>query len=212
MHRQEDLREIRERLGLPSRFVFYPAQTWPHKNHLKLIEAIAELRRQGLVVNLVCSGTRNEHYARIGKRVAELNLGGQVWFVDYVTPTELRCLYRLARGVVIPSKFEAGSFPLWEAFHSRTPAACSNVTSLPLQAGDAALLFDPDDVQAMAQAVFQLWTDDAVCARLVRLGERQVQLFTWSRTARHFRALYRQVAGIVLNDEDRQLLSADPLM
>ena len=121
-------------------------------------------------------------------------------------------MYRLCRCVVIPTKFEAASGPLWEAFAAGVPAACSNVTSLPDQAGDAALLFDPCQPEEIAGAIHQLWRDEALRRSLVERGKRNVARFTWERTARIFRAHYRRIANRCLSEEDHTLLAAPPLL
>ncbi len=198
---------------LPRRFVFYPAQTWPHKNHAALLDAVARLKAQrGLVVPLVSTGHKNAHYWVLERRARSLGISEQVHFLGFVTPTELQCLYRASAAVVIPSLFEAASFPLWEAFLAGVPAACSNVTSLPAQAGDAALVFDPSDVAQIADAVARLWTDRALGAELSRRGSANVARFSWERTARMFRAHYRRIAGRPLDPEERDLLASKPLL
>lgn len=204
-------RAIRARLALPQGFALYPAQTWPHKNHLRLLEALALLRSRGLLVPLVCTGALTDHHAAVMERARELDLAGQVRFLGFVSPEELQVLYQECTLVVIPSLFEAGSFPLWEAMRAGVPAACSNVTSLPLQAGDAALVFDPRDPGAIAGAVERLWTDRGLREELGRRGRLRVAQFTWVETARRFRALYRRVGGRE-TAEDRELLSAPPML
>jgi len=208
-----DLRTVRRKLGLPEAFVFYPAQTWPHKNHLGLLQALAILRdRYGMKVPFVLSGHRNEFFPAIEKKIHELGLAAQGRFVGFVSPTELQCLYRLCRCTVIPSKFEAASFPLWEAFLARAPAACSRVTSLPAQAGDAALLFDPDSPEQIADCIHLLWTDAKLREILAKRGAVNVARFSWEQTARIFRAHYRRIAGRILSEEDLALVAAEPML
>jgi alpha-1,3-rhamnosyl/mannosyltransferase len=144
--------------------------------------------------------------------VRKNQLSAQTQFLDFVSPLELQCLYKLCRCVVIPTKFEAASFPIWDAFLAGTPVACSNVTSLPQQVGKEALLFDPEDTGAIADAIQKLWTDPLLCKKLVAGGRANVTRFTWSRTVRHFRAHYRRIAGRLLTDEDWQILQAPPLL
>jgi glycosyltransferase involved in cell wall biosynthesis len=203
----EALADIRRKYFLPPDFIFYPAQTWPHKNHIGLLKALAILRdRFGMKVNAVFSGRKEDFFRTIEKQVGDLGLESQVTFLGFVTPSELRGLYKLCRAVVIPTKFEAASFPLWEAFTMEAPVACSNVTSLPEQAGDSALLFDPDKPEEIARQVFQLWTDDTIRSALVEKGRQNVARFSWERTARIFRAHYRRIGRRALSDEDRKLL------
>ncbi len=199
--------------NLPRRFIFYPAQTWPHKNHAALLEALARLKAErGLIVPLVSSGHLNAHHAALAAQARDLAVSDQVHFLGFVTPAELQCLYRRCTAVVIPSLFEAASFPLWEAFLAGAPAACSNVTSLPAQAGDAALVFDPHDVGEIADAVARLWTDAALGRELAARGRLNVARFTWERTARTFRAHYRRIAGRGLGSEDAALITSAPLL
>jgi glycosyltransferase involved in cell wall biosynthesis len=208
---EEDLRAAREKFSLPRDFAFYPAQTWAHKNHLALLDALARLRdRAGLRVPLVCSGKLNDFYPRIEERARELGLDDQIQFPGFVSTAELQSLYRLCRLVVFPTKFEGFGMPLMEAFLAGAPVASSNVTSLPEQAGDAGLLFDPDNTDEIAAAVERLWTDDALRRALAERGRARVSLFTYERTARLFRAHYRRLAGRELCEEDRALLAAPP--
>jgi glycosyltransferase involved in cell wall biosynthesis len=208
-----DLAASRGKFHLPESFILYPAQTFEHKNHLRLLEALRWLRdRQGLTVPLICCGKESAPARKIHRCITAWNLQGQVRLVGYVSALELQCLYRLCRAVVIPSLFEAASFPLWEAFAAGAPAACSNVTSLPAQAGDAALVFDPLDPQAMADSVRRLWTDQTLRQTLIERGRANVARFTWERTARHYRALYRQTAGWPLTEEDRAILAAPAML
>jgi glycosyltransferase involved in cell wall biosynthesis len=206
----EDLVHVKKKFCLPEHFIFYPAQTWPHKNHIGLLNVLASLReRNGLTIPFVSSGKINDFFGTIQKKIDELNLNGQVQFLDFVNPIEISCLYKLCRFVVIPTKFEAGSFPLWEAFQSGVPAACSNVTSLPSQAGGAALLFDPTNTDEMIDAITQLWFDKALRRNLVLKGHKQVQKYNWVNSAMHFRAIYRKISGRPLTEEDTLLLQKE---
>ena len=209
----EDIVVTREKYGLPESFVFYPAQTWPHKNHIGLLEALSIIRsRFGIEIPAVFSGCRGEFFPRIQQRLNALHLDDQAHFLGFVSPLELQCLYKLCRCVVIPTKFEAASFPLWEAFLAGAPAACSNVTSLPEQAGDSALIFDPDRPEQIADAIYRLWMDAELRRILVQKGTANVSRFTWDRTARTFRAHYRRIANRSLTEEDRELVSAPLLL
>ena len=204
---------VARKFALPDRFVFYPARTWPHKNHLRLLQALGKLKHDMCIrVPLVCSGAPTEFYPNIEAEINNLGLRDQVRFVGFVEYGEMGALYNLCSAVVIPTLFEAGSFPLWEAFLSKKPVACSNVTSLPEQAGDAALIFDPYNVAEIADAIRRLWLDCDLRAALVARGNANVSRYSWEKTARTFRALYRQLGNRNLTEEDRELLSAPPLM
>ena len=198
--------EVRARLEIPSRYILYPAQTWPHKNHLRLLEALGRLQSErGLTVPLVATGRQTDHFAALERAAAQLQLTDQVRWTAFLQPDDLQALVTDATAVVIPTLFEAASAPLWEAWAAGVPAACSNVTSLPEQAGDAAIVFDPLDVDAIARAIADLWEDEDLRGRLVERGRSRVAALSWDRTARIFRAHYRRLSGRLLSDDDREL-------
>lgn len=206
---QADLEQARRDLELPAAFALYPAQTFPHKNHVALVHAVALARSQGVDLRVVCSGAQNEHYGKIASEVRRLHLEAHVRFVGYVSPLQLRCLYALARMMVFPSLFEGGAMPIFEAFASGTPVAASAVTSIPKQSGDAVVLFDPASPAAIADAMVRLWGDPGLRLSLVQRGRERVAQFSWDRTARTYRALYRMIAGAP-SAEDLSLLDAPP--
>jgi glycosyltransferase involved in cell wall biosynthesis len=174
---------------------------------LQLLEALALLRaRDNLIVNLICTGAQNEFYRVVAQRVRALQLETQVRFLGFVEPAELRTLYHLAQFVIHPSLFEGGGLPILEAFNEGAPVACANTTSLPEYAGDAALYFDSTSVENIADAAKQMITDAALRASLRERGHARVQSFTWERTARMYRALYRKIAGQELSADDHALL------
>lgn len=197
------------RLRLPARYLMYPARTWPHKNHAALIDAASLLlRRDGIEASLVFTGHRTPEANALDARARRLGVENLVTWTGFLDPRELRTVYALADGVIIPSLFEAASAPLWEAWMAGKPAACSNVTSLPEQAGNAAIVFDPNSVDAVADAIAMLWTSEDLRITLARRGRQRVSTLTWDRTARTFRAHYRRIAGAALSDEDTDLIAA----
>jgi glycosyltransferase involved in cell wall biosynthesis len=206
-----DLRDASKRLRLPDRFILYPAQTWPHKNHIALLEALALTKAErGMVVPLVACGHQNDFFRILERRAQDLGLADQVRWTGFVTPLELQCLYRLATAVVVPTKFEAMSGPVAEAFATGRPVACSNVTSLPGQVGDAALLFDPDDPSQIADAIARLWTDAGLRELLIHRGLIRASSSSWGHAAQRFRAEYRRIAGRALSEQDRAVLAEEP--
>ena len=187
--------------------MLYPAQYWPHKNHVRLLKSLANLRdKHGIIANLVCTGRRSHDWPRVREQTRALRLDGQVQFLGFVEPGHLRALYRLADFLIFPSLFEGGGFPILEAFQEGAPVACSTATSLPEYGGDAVLLFDPDSTEDMAEAVRRMWSDADLRQSLRTRGSARAQLFTWDQTARTYRALYRKIAGRKLGTEDAALL------
>lgn len=197
---------------VPERFLLYPAQTWKHKNHIRLIEAIALLRDDGLLVNLVCTGHLTEEFKTIKKRVDDLRLSDLVRFLGYVDDEDLAELFQRATAMAFPSQFEGWGLPVVEAFAVGLPVAASSATVLPEVAGGAALLFDPLDTRDIAKAIGRIWNDEQLRSSLRDRGLVRASDFSWDRTARIFRALYRRVAERALSDEDRDLLAPPTLV
>jgi len=205
-----EIARVKEKYGLGAAFAIYPAVPWQHKNHDRLLEALALLRdTRDLVVPLVCTGSPSTYLPQIEKRVDELQLAPQVKFLGFVPDEELRCLYRLSQFLVLPTLFEASSLPMFEAWFEGVPVASSNATALPDQALDAALFFDPLDVGAIADAIARMATDANLRGELIERGRRRLQDFDRERTAKAYRAVYRRAAGFPLTDEDRLLLGWD---
>lgn len=200
---------VLEKYGITLPFIFYPAATWEHKNHLRLLEAILKLRQSNILIPLVCTGRQlNPAWTKITDFLNENQLSDQIKFLGLIGGDELRALYKSCLFVVAPSLFEQASGPMVEAWMEGSAVASSNVTSLPEQAQDAALLFDPYSVDAIAHAIEQLWSHEAYRKELEIKGRRRLSDFSWDYTAKAYRALYRQVAQWPLLNEDHDLLRA----
>jgi glycosyltransferase involved in cell wall biosynthesis len=208
---QADLDRLRSRLSLPESFLLYPAQTWPHKNHERLLEAVARIRDEsGVTIPLICPGKQTSHYRRIHDLVRALALAETTTFPGFVSTLELRGLYELGTALVFPSRFEGWGLPVCEAFDAGLPVASSTATGLPDVVGDAGLLFDPDDIAEMSRQLHRLWTDAELRASLRERGKRRSNALSIDHTARLFRAHYRQVGHRPLSEEDRNLLASPP--
>ncbi|MBK8727498.1 MAG: glycosyltransferase family 4 protein [Holophagaceae bacterium] len=198
---EEDLRALRQRHGLPEAFAFYPAQTWPHKNHLRLLEALAVLKRSGLVVPLVATGHQNAHFKAIQARALELDLADQLHFLGMVPLPNVQALYRAARLTVIPTLFEGGpGIPVLEAMALGSPLAASTACGIPEAVGDGGLLFDGLDVADMAGALRRLWTDGDLREEMVTKARARSAARTWERAARTYVDIYGEARGRWLRD------------
>jgi glycosyltransferase involved in cell wall biosynthesis/predicted O-methyltransferase YrrM len=192
----EQIAAALHRYDLPRDFAIYPAQTWPHKNHATLLKALSLLRdRCGVRVPLVCTGSKTDHWTELTQQVSKLRLDDQVWFVGRVEESELMALYHAARMMLVPTLFEAMSFPVFEAFAEGLPVACSNVTALPEQVGHGAVTFNPREPEKMASIILRIHRDESLRRTLIEQGRVRLKHFSWTETARRYRALYRRVAG-----------------
>jgi glycosyltransferase involved in cell wall biosynthesis len=158
---------------LPEKFIFYPAQFWQHKNHARLIRAVASLTKDIPDLALVLIGSRKNNYAAVRRLVDELKIVDRVHFLDYVPNSDIATFYQRARAMIMPTFFGPTNIPPLEAFATGCPAAVSNIYGMAEQVGDAALLFDPESVPEIAQAIKSLWVDDRLCAALVEKGKRK---------------------------------------
>lgn len=206
-----ELPEVLKRYTLETPFAIFPANTWPHKNHLRLLEALARVRdTRGLTIRLVCTGAKlASHWPRVEACLRELSLESQVTFLGFVPEKDLRALYRLAQFLVMPTLYEADSNPIHEAWFEDLPVASSNVTALPDQVKDAGVLFDPRNIDSIANALVRLATDEALRDDLRQRGRRRYADFDWARTAKAYRAVYRQAGDVPLTAEDEWLLQWD---
>ncbi len=185
-------RETRARFELGERRVLLSLSAKrPHKNLLALIGALAQIPAAERPV-LVLAGYPTAHEAELRARVAGEGLAADVRFPDWLSAEELEGLWALAEAFVFPSLYEGFGLPVLEAMARGVPVACSNASSLPEVAGEAALLFDPHDEAAIAGALHRLLDDPKLCERLRSRGLIRVSEFTWERTARLTLESYRR--------------------
>jgi glycosyltransferase involved in cell wall biosynthesis len=187
-HRIEDGPEqdksILRRLGLTAqRYLIYPANFWKHKNHEILLTAFGMVCQGGLApdIKLVCTGAPSERQQWLVRAARVMNLGERVLFPGYLPETELAALMARSRGVVFPSLYEGFGLPVIEAMAAGVPVACSNTTSLPEVAADAAIIFDPRVPAQIADAIRTLVQDDATCAERIKAGLMRAAEFADTR-------------------------------
>ena len=182
-HLGVDTERFTPQTGPRDEVVFYPARGWPHKNHARLIEAVALLREQRPSLRLVLTGGGLETLGPLPDWVEVKGL---------VPADELVSLYATAGCLAFPSLFEGFGLPPLEAMASGCPVAASTAGSIPEVCGDAAILFDPTDVRDMASAI-----DRALAAppALVSAGLERVRAFTWASCVATHERVYRSVAA-----------------
>jgi glycosyltransferase involved in cell wall biosynthesis len=163
----------------------------PHKNLEVLIAALADIPLAERPV-LVIPGYPTAHEGELRTRARELAIEDSVRFPPWVSAPELEGLWAIAAAFVFPSLYEGFGLPVLEAMARGVPVACSNASSLPEVAGDAALLFDPHDQPAIAAAMRRVLDDGELRERLRARGEARARQFSWERTAELTLASYRR--------------------
>ncbi|MET0555784.1 MAG: glycosyltransferase family 1 protein [Vicinamibacteria bacterium] len=183
-----EARASRARLGVERPYVFYPANFWPHKNHRLLLTAYGALRarRPGLVPDLVLTGALAEPAALLAEAVQAMGLAPHVRMLGYLPEADLAALFEGALFVVFPSLYEGFGMPVLEAMHFGKAVACSDVTSLPEVAGDAALFFDPRRPDEIARALLRLLDEPELRESLARRGAERVAALDVDRMARAY--------------------------
>ena len=193
--RVENDKAILDRLGLiPQRYMVYPANFWKHKNHEMLFTAFGIACHEGLPtdIKLVCTGAPGARQAWLTNAVRTMNLGDRIIFPGYLPNSELAALMADCVCVVFPSLYEGFGLPVIEAMAAGVPVACSNTTSLPEVAADAAILFDPRVPTQIAQAMILLVENDALRARFIQAGlQRAAEFSDTERMAREYWDLFQ---------------------
>jgi glycosyltransferase involved in cell wall biosynthesis len=192
---EDDVARVRERYQLDDPFILYAGNIKPHKNLERTIEAFHLLRRGGGFdeVKLVMIGDEIGKYAALRHAVHRHKLHKYVRFFGFVPDRTLAILYRLAGVFVFPSLYEGFGLPPLEAMASGTPVITSNVSSLPEVVGDAALLVDPLQPEAIADAMRRVLTDAELRKDLKARGLIRAQQFSWERSIRRVREIYGEV-------------------
>jgi glycosyltransferase involved in cell wall biosynthesis len=186
---------VRARYALPANYALYVGTLQPRKNLTRLIHAYHRLlERQPRHWDLVLAGAEGWESSALRQLVAELKLTKRVHFPGYIADEALPALYYGARLFCFPSLFEGFGLPVLEAQAHGVPVMTANNSALPEIAGDAALLVDPTDVDAIADAMLQLSQDEALRQRLITAGYENVKRFSWEKAAQETLAVLLRAA------------------
>lgn len=180
-------------VDLPARYMIYPANLWPHKNHARLIKALAAVPDREL--SLVLTGSL---YGRGGELAELARRGGveeRVRHLGYVQPEAMPALLRGATAMAFPSLYEGFGAPPVEAMACGCPVASSLRGSLAETVGDAALGFDPTSVESIAEAIGRVSSDAALREHLRAAGLERARTFSWERAAARHRSIYERATA-----------------
>lgn len=183
-----------ERMGLKGQFFFYPAHCWPHKNHERLVEAFHRITSElPGDLKLVMTGNPFPEDHPAVALIRDYDLSSRVMHLGYRSPLEMRALFQGCLALVFPSLFEGFGMPVAEAMIAGKPVLCSNVTSLPELAGNAALTFDPNKVEEIAQSMLDVATDATLRQTLANAAIDRRSLFSARRSAIMTMSIYQRV-------------------
>jgi glycosyltransferase involved in cell wall biosynthesis len=165
---------VRSKYNLPQKYIFYPAQCWLHKNHIKLVEAFELVVKKFDDVYLILAGSQQNNYNNLMNRINELKLNEKVKHLGYIDYVDLPYMYKMSNFLVMPTLFESLSIPIYEAFALEVSVCCSDVVALPEQVGNAGLIFNPNDINDMAEKIMIYLNDEKLRKRKARFGFERI--------------------------------------
>jgi glycosyltransferase involved in cell wall biosynthesis len=185
------LAAVRQKYGLGNNpFILSVSTIQPRKNYQRLIRALAQIDSS---YALVIAGGKGWGYEAVFEEVSRLGLEKRVHFPGFIADADLPALYSTASVFVYPSLYEGFGLPILEAMACGTPVVASNQSSLPEVVGEAGLLVDPYNVDAIAAAMSQLLHNPNLQQQLSSAGQQQAKNFTWDGMACELLKLYRQL-------------------
>jgi alpha-1,3-rhamnosyl/mannosyltransferase len=182
---------VRARYRLDGPVVLYPAITYPHKNHVTLIEAFAQLRAQHPEARLVLTGGEGSCEAAVLAQIERLQLHDHVRRLGRIPDEDVAGLFSIATVIAVPSTYEGFGLPVAEAMAAGVALVAADATALPEVVGDAGLLVDARDPEAWAEAIGGLLSDPDARVQLAERGRDRVVRYSWSANAEAFADLYR---------------------
>lgn len=202
----EPTTDVRKRYGLEGRFFLYPAASYPHKNHLMLLEAFARLLKIHPGTRLVLTGAKawtewsvaKEMNERIGKEIVNLDLEDNVKALGYVSSADLDALYREATALAFPSHFEGFGAPALEAMARGCAVIAANATALPEVVDDYGLLVSPDNSDDWCSAMCRMIEDEELRHSFAKRGLERAAEFGWERSAGILEDAYLHALGTTL--------------
>jgi len=181
----QECARVRMKYNLPSRYFFYPAQFWAHKNHALILHAIKLIAdRSGEAVSVVFCGAywnypMAHNFKELMTLAAKLGIADRVRYLGSVPDEDMAALYALSTGLVMPTFFGPTNIPPLEAWYFGRPVITSDIRGAREHNGDASLLIDPRSPEGLAEAMCQVWRDENLSAELVARGKKRLTSYSW---------------------------------
>lgn len=189
---------ILKRFNLPERFLFYPAQFWYHKNHIRLVKSLKILKDlYNVKIYIVLVGSPKESFKKIMNFFKKSDISNQIIYLGYVSDKEVVALYKKAVALVYPSLFGPTNIPPIEAMILGTPVICSNLFSMPEQIGNAGLLFNPFKVKDIAEKIYRIWIDRDLRQELIIKGYRRTKDITMEKYAKQWEKVINEALEMI---------------
>jgi len=193
-----DASKLLSKYNLPSKYLFYPAQFWSHKNHARLVRALSLIKEsKGAEIPLILTGSPQESFNKIMNLIKELKLSNQVLHLGYVSGKEIVALYKKSYALVFPGIVGPTNIPPLEAIVLGTSIICSNSFGMPEQIADAGLLFDPYDIEDMAEKIYRLWNDPKLREKLINNGKKIAEKLNFETYAKNWENIISEALNII---------------
>ena len=175
---------VRTIYRLPERYLFYPAQFWPHKNHARIVQALGLLKQEhNLNIPVVFCGSnageiRERTFREVMSLSSQLGREKQIHYLGYVPDEDMSGIYAEAVALVMPTFFGPTNIPILEAWTFGCPVLTSDIRGIREQVQNAAVLVDPRSVEAIASGIYRCWTDEKLARTLADLGRQRLASYT----------------------------------
>ena len=202
----EEAADVRRRHRLPERYLFYPAQFWPHKNHARIVRALAAPENRDVVVVFTGGNSGRfiaDTFRDLMREAADLGVTDRVRYLGYVSNEDMSALYAGATALVMPTFFGPTNIPVIEAWNFGLPVITSDIRGIREQVGEAGLLVDPRSVDAISDAVHRVWTDEATRAVLSEAGRRRLSRYTADDYCERLKGILEEAAALVREEPGR---------
>lgn len=198
---KEIVETLSKKYNLPEKFLFYPAQLWYHKNHLRLIKALYLIKENyGIEIPLVLTGSVSggyqKNYQKIRELAKNLKIENQIIHLGYVSEKEIVAFYKKSTALIFPSLIGPTSIPPLEAMVLGTPILCSNLFEMPKQVGNAGIFFNPFSVEDIAEKIYKIWTDENLRQELIRKGYERTKELTLENYAKKWERVIKEALKI----------------
>jgi glycosyltransferase involved in cell wall biosynthesis len=190
-----DIKQNNAKANLPSKYLLYVGNAYPHKNLYFLIKVFKEFIKRHPEYYLVLVGNKNYFYKKV-EDYAHRIIGPKqekIIFANFVPDNKLASYYHQATAYVFPSLYEGFGLPPLEAMHFDTPVLSSNQSCLPEILGEAALYFDPENKQDLLNKLEQIISDPELRNKLINTGQEQIKLYSWHKTAQEILEVYKNL-------------------
>ena len=164
--------DINKKFNIKNKYIFYPAQFWEHKNHIKLIEAFSILAKQNKEIKLVFCGSKKHYYKKVESYIYSKNLSKRILYIGRVRDDYMYSLYNNAELVVFPSLFGPTNIPPLEALYCNTPVICSGLFGMKNQLKKSSIYFNPNSARDIFSKMNLVLYDRKIRKNLISEGKR----------------------------------------